>query len=122
MTKRQKSRLVRIIVSASGLMVLWLLPAERLPVPLWCLYLIPYLIAGYNVLVSAGRNIIRGNVFDEKFLMSLATLGAFAIGEYPEAVFVKCFFRSASCSSRWRWGDPGKTSRRSWTSARRMPI
>ncbi len=52
-----------------------------------------YLVAGYEVLLSAGRNLLRGKVFDENFLMTLATVGAFAIGEYPEAVAVMLFYR-----------------------------
>ena len=56
-------------------------------------FLVPYLIAGWDVLFGAVRNIVRGNVFDEKFLMSIATIGAFVLGEYPEAVFVMVFFQ-----------------------------
>ncbi len=53
-----------------------------------------YLIVGYDVLFSAAKGIARGRVFDENFLMSLATLGAFAIGEYPEAVAVMVFYQT----------------------------
>ena len=52
-----------------------------------------YLIVGYNVVYSAGRNIVKGNVLDENFLMTIATLGAFAISMYPEAVAVMLFFQ-----------------------------
>lgn len=52
-----------------------------------------YLLAGYDVLLGAARNIARGRVFDERFLMGLATLGAWAIGEYPEAVAVMLFYQ-----------------------------
>lgn len=55
--------------------------------------IIAYLILGGGVLLTAGKNIIKGKVFDENFLMSIATLGAFVIGEYPEAVGVMLFFR-----------------------------
>ena len=63
-----------------------------------------YLIAGWGVLSAAGRNILRGKFFDENFLMSVATLGAIAIHELPEAVGVMLFFRveriySSTCSS-----------------------
>ncbi|SHF05587.1 Cd2+/Zn2+-exporting ATPase [Marinitoga hydrogenitolerans DSM 16785] len=56
------------------------------------LYVVAYLISGGKVLKRSFKNILRGNVFDENFLMSIATLGAFAIGEYPEAVGVMVFF------------------------------
>jgi len=52
-----------------------------------------YLLLGWEILTSAGKNILKGHIFDENFLMSIATLGAFAIGEYPEAVGVMLFFR-----------------------------
>ncbi len=57
------------------------------------LYLLAYLIIGNDILITAGRNIIRGDIFDENFLMSIATIGAFAIGEYPEAIGVMLFYQ-----------------------------
>lgn len=57
------------------------------------LFLFPYFIIGYDILWRAIRNIIRGQVFDENFLMSIATVGAFVIGEYHEAVFVMLFYQ-----------------------------
>lgn len=60
---------------------------------LWLWYLIPYLIIGWDVLWKAVRNIARGQVFDENFLMALATVGAFGTGEYAEAVFVMLFYQ-----------------------------
>lgn len=57
------------------------------------LFLAAYLIFGYDVLLRAGRNILQGQVFDENFLMSLSTIGAIAIGEMPEAVFVMLFYQ-----------------------------
>jgi ATPase, P-type (transporting), HAD superfamily, subfamily IC len=56
------------------------------------IFIIAYIIIGKDVLLSAFKNILRGEVFDENFLMSIATLGAFAIGEYPEAVAVMLFY------------------------------
>ena len=56
-------------------------------------YLVPYLIVGLKVLKKAGRNILNGRVFDENFLMTLATIGAFALGEYTEAVAVMIFYQ-----------------------------
>ena len=57
------------------------------------LYIVAYLILGFHVLKTAITNLFHGNVFDENFLMSIATLGAFAIKEYPEAVGVMLFYR-----------------------------
>lgn len=56
-------------------------------------FVVAYLLAGCGVILHAGKNLLRGNVFDENFLMTIATLGAFAIGEYPEAVAVMLFYR-----------------------------
>ena len=56
-------------------------------------YLIPYFLIGWRVLWKAARNIARGQVFDENFLMTIATIGALVVGEYPEAVFVMLFYR-----------------------------
>ncbi|UOY92468.1 cadmium-translocating P-type ATPase [Ectobacillus sp. JY-23] len=70
--------------------------AFTLPVPDWIaliLFVTAYFIAGGDVILKAGRNIVRGQIFDENFLMALATLGAFAIGEYPEAVAVMLFYQ-----------------------------
>ncbi len=57
------------------------------------LYLTAYFLIGWEILLSALKNISKGKAFDENFLMSLATIGAFAIGEYPEGVAVMLFFR-----------------------------
>jgi Cd2+/Zn2+-exporting ATPase len=57
------------------------------------LYLLSYLFVGGEVLLSAGRNILKGQIFDENFLMSVATIGAFAIGKYPEGVAVMLFYQ-----------------------------
>ena len=58
-----------------------------------CIFILSYLIVGFEVLRKAVRNIFRGKVFDENFLMAIATLGAFAIGEFPEAVAVMLFYQ-----------------------------
>ena len=121
MSKKQKRMLRRILVSAALFVLislLHLLPDIMLPGPVpflsssrvteggeaafflsvsppvfLILYLIPYLIIGWDVLWRAVRNIAHGQVFDENFLMALATVGALAIGEYPEAVFVMLFYQ-----------------------------
>ncbi len=56
-------------------------------------FIIGYLVIGYDVLLTAGRNILHGDWFDENFLMSIATIGAFAIGEFPEALAVMLFYQ-----------------------------
>lgn len=91
MTKKQKRMLVRIVASLALLIAISLLPVatwigEQQSIYLeFLLYLIPYLIVGYDVLLRAGRNITHGKVFDENFLMSVATLGAFALVLFPQA-------------------------------------
>ena len=91
MTIRQKKTLIRIIAAFAVCIALYFIPLDGI----WSLLLfcIPYLIAGYDVLRDAARNIIHGQIFDEKFLMAIATLGAFAVGEYPEAAGVMIFYQ-----------------------------
>ncbi|MEG0779185.1 MAG: heavy metal translocating P-type ATPase [Oscillospiraceae bacterium] len=91
MSKKQKKMLARILGSTLLLIAASLIPAE----PMWklALFLVPYLTVGWDVLWRALRNIAHGQVFDENFLMSLATVGALCIGEYPEAVFVMLFYQ-----------------------------
>ena len=62
-------------------------------VPMFALFLIAYLVLGGKVLITAGKNIMKGQVFDENFLMCIATIGAFCIQEFPEAVGVMLFYR-----------------------------
>lgn len=86
-----RSALARIIAAAALLLVVFVLPVrEELSL---FLYLFPYLVIGYDVIWAALRNLLRGKVFDEQFLMTLATAGAFAVGEYPEAVAVMLFYQ-----------------------------
>lgn len=91
MTKRQKTVLYRILGAALLLILAWVLPFRG-----WLrllAFLIPYGIIGYDVLWNAARNIINGQVFDENFLMAIATVGAFFVGEYPEGVAVMLFYQ-----------------------------
>ncbi|MTQ98476.1 cadmium-translocating P-type ATPase [Pseudoflavonifractor sp. BIOML-A6] len=91
MSMKQKKMLARIISSAVLLVIAVLIPLEglfRLP-----LFLVPYAVIGWDVLWRAVRNIAHGQVFDENFLMALATVGAFFTGDYPEAVFVMLFYQ-----------------------------
>ena len=91
MTKKQKRTLVRILTAALLCITAALLPVDGVWKAL--AFAVPYLVIGYDVLWSAIRNILHGQVFDEKFLMALATLGAFAIREYPEAAAVMLFYQ-----------------------------
>ncbi len=91
MTKKQKKVLIRIIAAAVLLIAAALIPVKglwRLP-----LFLIPYFIVGWDVLWKAVRNIAHGQVFDENFLMCVATVGALVLGEYAEAVGVMLFYQ-----------------------------
>ena len=91
MTKKQKKMLYRILISFALFVCALLLPVEgflRLP-----FFLVPYAIVGWDVIWKAVRNIANGQVFDENFLMAVATLGAFGCGEYPEGVAVLLFYQ-----------------------------
>ena len=91
MQKRHKKKLARII--AATLLFIAVSFAECNGFLRLALFLVPYLTAGYDVLWGAVKNIFRGQVFDENFLMAIATIGALVLGEYPEAVFVMVFFQ-----------------------------
>lgn len=91
MSKKQKKMLFRILTAAVLLIAVHFLPLTGLALAL-C-YLVPYGIIGWDVLWRAVRNIANGQVFDENFLMSVATVGAFGTGEYAEAVFVMLFYQ-----------------------------
>ncbi len=96
LTRKQRTMLVRIIAAAALLIAVELLPPPVLAGGislLWLMYLVPYAVIGWDVLYKAVRNIANGQVFDENFLMALATVGAFGTGEYAEAVFVMLFYQ-----------------------------
>lgn len=99
MTKKQKAVLLRILVSLcffAGLLIVKYTGGfekigEPLAEPLVCLAV--YLLIGYDIIWKAAKNIRRGQIFDENFLMMIATFGAFFVGEYPEAVAVMLFYQ-----------------------------
>lgn len=91
MSKKQKKMLWRVLSAATLLIVVKLLDPNGL-LALAC-YAVPYIVIGWDVLWRAVRNIAHGQVFDENFLMALATVGAFATAEYAEAVFVMLFYQ-----------------------------
>ena len=122
MTRKQKKMLWRIIAAAALFMIAVLIPDQIYPADRWVIdltgqwvppadwlktgytaymwgplkllsFLIPYLVIGWDVLWKAVRNIAHGQVFDENFLMCVATIGALIIGEYPEAVAVMLFYQ-----------------------------
>ena len=87
-----KKRLYKIIISAVLFLIAIIFPSQNLWIKRGILVL-SYIIVGFEILKKAFRNITRGKVFDENFLMAVATLGAFAIGEIPEAVAVMLFYQ-----------------------------
>ncbi|MEQ2632195.1 MULTISPECIES: heavy metal translocating P-type ATPase [Roseburia] len=98
MTKKQKKMLYRIIVTF--LLFAVLMVCEHTggmdgwnKIVLFVIYLVPYLVIGYDIVYKAARNISHGQVFDENFLMMIATFGAFGVGEYSEAVAVMLFYQ-----------------------------
>lgn len=93
MNKKQKKVLVRIIAAAIMMIVLLLLPLEEKSILRVVLFLIPYFTIGYDILRKAVKGIMNKQVFDENFLMAVATIGAMALGEYTEGVAVMLFYQ-----------------------------
>lgn len=91
LTGKQKKQLTKIIIS--GILLILLAFTHFTGYLKFIVYIIPYLIVGFPVLRSAVINISHGQVFDENFLMCIATIGALCVGEYPEAVFVMLFYQ-----------------------------
>lgn len=111
MTQKQKKLLIRIIISA--VFIIGLSFAHIGGVMRFFLYLIPYLIVGYDILIKAGRGIINGQVFDENFLMSVATIGAMIIGivgdgDYVEAIAVMLFYQTGELFQSYAVGKSRK--------------
>ena len=93
LNKKQKNLLLRVIAAAVMLVVLHLLPLEDYPVLRFLLFMIPYLTVGYDILRKAWKGILNHQVFDECFLMAVATIGAMILGEYSEGVAVMLFYQ-----------------------------
>ncbi len=96
MSRKQKRMLARIVIAAALMAALHFVPAEG--IARFCLYMIPYLVIGYDILRKAGKGIRNHQVFDECFLMAVATVGAIALavsgaGDYTEAVAVMLFYQ-----------------------------
>lgn len=92
MTKKMKKKLIRIIISFILLILAFILKLDNTIINN-ILFITSYIIIGYDIILKALRNITRGKVFDENFLMTIATIGAFFIGEFPEAVAVMLFYQ-----------------------------
>ena len=92
MTKKQKKVLIRIIISAVLVLGFNFVPVENSYIRL-AMFMIPYLIIGYDILRKAILGIVHGEVFDENFLMAVATVGAIALGEYLEGTAVMLFYQ-----------------------------
>ena len=95
LTRKQKKMLIRIII-AFVVLVIFIVTLRFIELPWWAelvIFVVPYLIAGYDVLKTAFINLIHGQIFDEKFLMMVATIGAFGTGDYPEASAVMLFYQ-----------------------------
>lgn len=96
MSKKQKKLLYRIIAGFALFVMFFIIdriftPSRFIIIP--C-YLVPYFVSGYDVILDCFKNIRHGKIFDEKFLMTIATVGALIIGEYPESVFVMLFYQA----------------------------
>ena len=91
MTKKQKKGLVRIIIAAVLVIALQFIPVKGYV--RFGLYMIPYLVIGYDILKKAGKGIWNRQIFDENFLMAVATIGAIALGDYKEGTAVMLFYQ-----------------------------
>lgn len=95
MSRKQKKTLIRIVISAPMLAACFVL-TNIFDLPVWArllMFLAPYLVIGYDILIKSAKGIIHGQIFDENFLMTIATIGAFALGEFPEASAVMLFYQ-----------------------------
>ncbi len=105
MSKKQVLKIVRFMAVALLTVIVWMLPLENQPEYVTVLaFAVPYLLAGFDILKEAAEHIVKGKLFDENFLMTIATLGAFAIGEYPEAVAVMLFYQIGEFFQHWAVG------------------
>ncbi|MBR6696433.1 MAG: cadmium-translocating P-type ATPase [Oscillospiraceae bacterium] len=96
MNSKQKKVLIRIIIAGIlfiGISVFSKISGYDNEIVMLTVHLIPYLIIGYDILIKAVKNIFHGQIFDENFLMVIATIGAFILKEYPEAVAVMLFYQ-----------------------------
>lgn len=111
MTKKQKNELLRLIAGAvlfaAAFLLQKLTDLDRYVYII--IYMLPYIVLGWDVLYGAVRNIFSSQIFGEDLLMSIATVGAFAVGEYPEAVFVMLFFQTGELFQKAAVGKSRKS-------------
>lgn len=91
MNKKQKKVFIRIIIAFALIIILKWIPVEGYV--RFALYMVPYLVIGYDILRKAGKGVLNRQVFDENFLMVVATVGAIALGDYTEGVSVMLFYQ-----------------------------
>lgn len=103
MNKKQKKVLVRIIIAAVLMIVFGFLPVSGYL--RFGLYMIPYLVIGYDILRKAWKGILNRQMFDENFLMAVATIGAIVLGEYTEGVAVMLFYQIAELFQSYAVGN-----------------
>ena len=89
LNKKQKTMLIRMGISVALLAPALLIQNRVISL---ILYILSYLVIGYEIVIKSVKNIIRGDIFDENFLMTIATIGALVIKQYPEAVAVMLFY------------------------------
>ena len=121
MNKKQKKVLARIIIAAVLMIILHFIPVKG--IIRFLLYMVPYLVIGYDILKKAFKGIKNKQVFDENFLMAVATVGAIAValyenGDYTEAIAVMLFYQIGELFQSYAVG----ISVSSWTSDPIMPI
>lgn len=104
MNDKQKKLLMRIIGAAVMMVILTVLPLKKVPALRFILYLVPYFIVGHDILRKAFKGIKNRQVFDENFLMAVATVGAMALGEYTEGVAVMLFYQIGEFFQGWAVG------------------
>lgn len=114
LTKKQKQTLIRIIITFVLFAALMICEHTGVldPLPVWVkilIFVVPYLLIGYDILIKAAKNISHGQVFDENFLMIVATVAAFCIGEYSEAVAVMLFYQVGELFQSYAVGKSRKS-------------
>lgn len=104
MNDKQKKLFMRIIGAAVMMVILSILPLKKVPALRFILCLVPYFIVGHDILRKAFKGIKNRQVFDENFLMAVATVGAMALGEYTEGVAVMLFYQIGEFFQGWAVG------------------
>jgi cation transport ATPase len=117
LNKKQKKMLIRIIAAAVILIALMIIPVGDNKWLNLALYAVPYLIVGYDILKKAFKGILNRQVFDENFLMAVASLGAMALGNTGKPPQLYSFIRLASCFRAMLSAKAAKASARLWISA-----